>query len=240
MTAKQAAAYEEQKSQKGTKAFAISPDGAWGYTYGKNSAKDAQAQALAYCREHMRKKQRDCMVYSLNGKRVAPAVVQTKKVTTIYKPLKAKDAAKVFGFAPGTFTGNKAAAKAEYNALKKGAVTKATLPRDAALEALLTNRSLMTKGNSPFLLWFQKSGGEQHGKGRGGALLSHFDSWRATPNGLMCMFDSYWDSGKAMGTRCLYIDSLKNGEARVAWIHISGGQQKAQLLQGDARYAAVR
>ncbi|GAA6180331.1 hypothetical protein NBRC116594_17690 [Shimia sp. NS0008-38b] len=179
-------------------------------------------------------------MFSIDGKRVAPAVVPTKKVTALYKPIHAKNAAAVFGLAFGDFTGNKTKAKAEAAAFASGTIDKDGLQRSARLEDLLRGRSLMTKTNKPFFLWFSETGGEQNGRASSGILVSHFASWIATPNGLVCMFDAFWDNGNPIGDRCLYIDSIANGQVRFAWTSSIGRSHKAQLLQGDARFAAVR
>ncbi len=73
LTSKQAAAYNDQKARNGNKAFAISPDGAWGYTFGMKNTQDAQKRAIANCRKYMRKKQRDCLLFATNGNQVLPS-----------------------------------------------------------------------------------------------------------------------------------------------------------------------
>lgn len=240
LTGKQAAAYEEQKARSGNKAFAISPDGAWGYTYGVSNQLDAQKRAIANCRKYMRKKQRDCLLFSANGKQVLPPVTPTKKVTALYKPLKAKDAKAVFGLAGGAFKGNKKAARAEFQAFENGKISRAELPRNAQLEALLTGRSLMTTNNKAVMLWFSSTRGEHHSQAKSGVLISHFKRWIATPNGLVCKLDAAWDNGNPLRDTCFFVESISNGQVKFSWAHSMGSMRKGVLLQGDARYAAAR
>ncbi|MEQ9694470.1 hypothetical protein [Shimia sp. SDUM112013] len=158
LTGKQNAAFQAQKSVKKHTGFAISPDGAWGQSHGFASADAAAARAMSFCRSYMRKGQRDCILFAVNGKVVAPAVVQTKTVQALYKPIDAKAAPSVFGYAPGSFKGNKSAARAEYKALEKNPALRNTMVRDAAFELMLTNRTLMVNENSAFLVWFEPRG----------------------------------------------------------------------------------
>lgn len=240
LTSKQAVAYNEQKARNGNKAFAISPDGAWGYTYGVSNQQDAQRRAIANCRKYMRKKQRDCLLFSTNGTQVLPPVTTTNKVSALYKPLKAKDAKAVFGVAGGAFKGNKKAARAEHQAFENGKISRAKLPRDPQLEALLTGRSLMTTNNKTTMLWFSPTRGEHHSQAKSGVLISHFKRWIATPNGLVCKFEAAWDNGNPLEDTCLYIDSISNGQVKFSWGHSMGSMRKGVLLQGDARFAAAR
>lgn len=240
MTTKQANAFEEHKARKGNKAFAISPDGAWGYTFDYSDAKAAQKKAVANCRKYMRKKQRDCVVFSINGKQQVSGTIPVKRVSALYKPLKTKDATAVFGLAPGSFKGDKKTAKAQYRAFEKGQISRDGLPRDAQLEKLLTGRSLMSSNNRPVMLWFSPTRGEHHSAAKSGVLISHFTRWIATPSGLVCKFDARWDNGNPLNDTCLFIDSISNGKVRFAWGHSMGSSRKAHLLQGDARFAAAR
>ncbi|PSL18627.1 hypothetical protein [Shimia abyssi] len=240
LTNKQSAEFQEQKSQKKHTGFAVSPDGAWGRSHGFASKDKAAARAMSFCRSFMRKGQRDCILFAVDGTIVAPAVVKTKTVTALYKPINAKTAPAVFGYAPGAFKGNKDAAKAAYNAFEKNPALRNSMARDANLERLLTNRTLMTKTSRPFLLWFSPNGGEQNGVANSGILVSYFKSWIATPDGLVCLFDARWDNGNPIGNRCLYIDSIENGQVRFTWASSINKKRKAMLLAGDARFAAAR
>ncbi len=56
---------------EGAKAFAIGPDGSWGYAYNASNPADAVTLALHWCNTHTRKARRrnNCALYDVNGQR---------------------------------------------------------------------------------------------------------------------------------------------------------------------------
>ena len=55
------------------------------------------------------------------------------------------------------------------------------------------------------------------------------------------MFDGYWESTrKPVGTRCFLLEQAANGLVDMAWGNAPGRAIKAQLIAGDARFAAVK
>ena len=240
MTSKQAKAYKDFASYDGNRAFAISPDGAWGFTYGKRSKAQAETQAMAHCRKHMRNRQRDCLLFDVNGTRLLPDVTQTYKVAALYVPVDAKGAAAVFGLAGGQFKGNKAQAKAAYKSFGKGRMPRAALASDPALTSLLKGRSLMTKKSRATTIWFGDPGATQLVRGVSTIASNQSKAWIAASSGLVCLFDGVWDSGKIIGDRCLFIESIANGQVRFSGASSWAQSNKAQLVAGDASYAAVR
>ncbi len=237
---KQKKGYSKYQLEKGPRAFAISPDGAWGYRYGDTSVEVAKKRALQNCRQHMRPRQRDCVVYDVNGKRVLPEVIQSYRVSALYRPLDAKSAAAFFGLKGGSFEGNLAQAKQEFKPFHKGQLPHNSFVPDPTLTELLTQRSLMTTTKRPTVIWFGDKGGEQLVRGDSSVASNTFPKWAVSRSGLACLYDGVWDSGKIIGDRCIFLKSLSNGQVRFSWAGKWGRTLKGQLVNGDARFAAVR
>lgn len=238
LTAKQEQARAEMVQEEQVTAFAISPDGAWGRSWGFDDAALAAERSLAFCRAELRPRKRDCLVYEVGGKRVAPATVQTRKVSVVYKSFDGRKAASVFGRAPYDFAGNRSGALAQ---LATAPTRRGTLPEDKALRAALTNRTIMTTQSKGFALWFEGTRAEHAVSTSGGVLTVLFDSWTVTPEGLMCMFDGHWEgTGKPVGTRCVLLNAMGDGLVDLSWDQTPNATRKAQLIAGDARFAAVK
>ena len=238
LTKKQATALAEMAGKESVTAFAISPDGAWGRSWGVNNAENAAARALNYCQAELRPKKRDCFVYEVAGKRVAPAVVQTRRVSIVYKPLNGRTAAKLFGRVAFDFQGNSAAAQAQIATAPK---RRGDLKEDAGLRAKLVGRSIMSLNPKGFAVTFEETFAEHSAMANSGILKIFYDSWTVTPEGLVCMFDGFWpSSGKPVGTRCLILNSAAQGLANMSWGDRPKTSQKMQLIAGDARFATAR
>jgi hypothetical protein len=237
---RQAKAFEETKAQPSITAFALSPDGAWGRAWDYDTKKAASARALAGCRGFLKPGRRDCILFAVDGVIVAEPVVKTRVVSKVYKPINGKTAPAFFGRAAVNFTGNKAAAVADYKALEKAPSHRGRLARDKKLEAALMKRSFMNTQHRAFAIWFEAGHGAQHSKANSGILRTDFGEWVATKDGLVCMFDSVSDSGKRYGTRCLIIHEIENGSARFSWADHPGTKYKGQIIAGDARYGAAK
>jgi hypothetical protein len=240
LTKKQNAALAEMNTNHSARAFAISPDGAWGRSWDNTTKKDISDRALSYCRAELRKGKRDCIVYSVNGKVVAPVVVTTKTVSQVYKPVNGNTAPKFFGRVPFNFTGDKSAAQADFAILKNSPAHRNALKRDKKLEAALTNASFMNKSSKGFAIWFEKGKGSQFSGSNNGILRLYFNRWLATPDGLVCMFDAEWSTGKRVGTRCLVLENVSNGIAKFFWAGSSANRFTGQIVAGDARRGAAR
>lgn len=226
-------------AKPGHKAFAVSPDGAHGFQWGASSSESASKDAVANCRGFMRAGQRDCILYSVNGRVVAEPVVATRRVSAVYKPVDGKSAPAIFGRANVNFSGNPAAALADFTALKASPAHANRLQHDPALERILMQRSFMNTQKRAFAIWFEQGRGDQYSVGNNGMLRLGFRRWVATPDGLVCMFDSVWSTGKTVGTRCLIIHSIASGAARFSW-HDMTTIYDGQIIAGDARRGAVR
>lgn len=243
LTSKQAKELKELKSSKAHTAMAVSPDGPWGTRWGARSADAAGAEALGNCRAFLKKGLRDCVLYSVNGRVVADSVVKTRKVSAVYKPVDGKAAPGIFGRANVNFVGNVQAAEADMTALLANPAHRSNLRRDPTLEGMLRGRSFMNTKKRGFAIWFEKGRGAQYSASNNGTLKMYFGDWLATRDGLVCMFDSVWDSGKAVGTRCLVIHQINKGAADFSWPGSGHGTttvRKGQIIAGDARRGAVR
>jgi len=238
LTAKQAKALAEIAVEDDVTAFAISPDGAWGRSWGVNNAKNAGARAMNFCQSELRPGRRDCILYEVAGKRVAPAVVQTRKVSVVYKPLNGRKAVEVFGRVDFDFQGDNKAARA---LIKSGPQRRGDLSEDKRLRGILQGRSIMSPKTKGFAVTFEEVYAEQQAASNSGILKAYYDSWTVTSEGLVCMFDGYWaTSGKPIGTRCLILNSAEDGLVRMAWGSRPGTSQKMQLIAGDARFATAK
>ncbi len=241
LTRQQERGLAEALAARTPNAFAVSPDGPWGWAYGYGSLEAATARALGNCRQHLRAGRRDCIVYAQNGRVVAPAVVETRRVQAVYAPVNGRTAPSVFGLADVSFQGNRAAAEAQLAALQADPSLRGRLRSDPALRRALTGRSLVSDQRNGFAIWFDGTGGEQHSKANSGILEMGFREWVATPEGLVCMFDSAWiGTGKPAGTRCLILASINRGAVRFAWDGSANALRNANLVAGDARLGAVR
>ena len=240
LSAKHARKLAELEGKPGVTALAISPDGPWGYAWRQEGHAAAEARALANCRAFLKPGRRDCILYAVNGRRVAPEVVETRKVSKVYRPVDARKAAAVLGLVGGSFQGNPAAALSDLERLVADPGHRRRLTPDARLTGLLRGNSFGLDKSRGTVIAFHGDGGGQHSKAQSGILKLHFPSWIATGDGLVCMFDSYWDNGNAMGTRCLVIDHIQDGKARFRWGADPNTGRKGLLILGDARYGAAR
>ncbi|WP_299293812.1 hypothetical protein [uncultured Tateyamaria sp.] len=238
LTKKQAKALAELSGEPDVTAFAISPDGAWGRSWGYDSAENAGARAVNFCQSELRPGKRDCFLFELAGKRMVPEVVETRKVSKVYRPVNGRQAAALFGRVDFDFAGNVPAAAAQHQTALS---SPAGLREDKALRKALENRSIMSLKAKGFAVVFEDVYAEQIAMGSGGLLKTYFDSWTVTSEGLVCMFDGYWAStGKPRGTVCLILHDATDGAVTMAWGNKPNARQKMQLIAGDARFATAR
>lgn len=231
LTKKQAKALGEISGKSSHVAFAISPDGSWGRSWGKPSAAIARESALSFCRAYLSRGKRDCLIYMVNGKRVAPAVVNTRPVAEVYKPLNGRRAASVFGRSDFNFTGNLAAARAQ---LAAGMADPGALRQDDGLRAKLAGRTLMNTSSKGWAVWLGKQRAAHLAQANSGVLTTEYESWRVTSDGLLCM------RGASVKTRCILLGPAKAGALKIYWSFTPKAGRKAQLIAGDARGGAVR
>ncbi|MEM6373859.1 MAG: hypothetical protein AAF727_13915 [Pseudomonadota bacterium] len=238
LTKKQAEAFAEaEKRQPGT-AFAVSPDGAWGWSTGFSSAELAGKRAVQFCRAFLRKRKRDCALYAVNGQRVAPATVQLRRVADVYVPLNGRKAGAILGRAAFQFQGNRAAARAQ---LAAAPATRAQMREDSALRGALIGRTIMTTQTRGFAVTLEEQSADHAAGTQNGIIKRRFDSWGVTPEGLLCMFNGRWDgTGAPVGRVCLILNAIGNGLVDLSWDQTPNASRKGQLIAGDARYAAVK
>ncbi|MEL6452860.1 MAG: hypothetical protein AAFQ19_16525 [Pseudomonadota bacterium] len=238
LTDKQAQALAEIAGEREVSAFAISPDGAWGRSWGYANKSLAGDWALAYCRAELRPRRRDCILYELDGARVAPATVAVPTVREVYKPLNGRKAAAVIGRVDYDFAGNKAAALAQ---LASGPARAADLRGDPALRQALVGRSIMATSAKAFAHVFEETRAAFWVPSNSGILMQSYDSWAVTAEGLVCMFNGrYASTGKPVATRCMILNKISNGLVDLSWSGSPNATRKGQLIAGDVRRAAVR
>lgn len=238
LTSKQSKQLAGLAAEDSITAFAISPDGPWGRSWGYDSKAQAELNAMRYCRENLRRRDRDCLIYQSDGQRVVPDVVQTRRVSEVYKPLNGRKAASVFGRVAFSFQGDAGAARAQ---LATAPTRRADLTEDRALRKVLTGRTLMTTKAKGFAVTFEDVWAEHSASANSGIITVFFDSWTVTSSGLVCMFDGYWESTrKPVGTRCMVLNAAGNGLVDMSWDNRPNASVKGQLIAGDARFAAVK
>lgn len=238
LTKKQAKALAEVQRKVTPNAFAVSPDGAWGRAWGQSSRDEALAVAMHFCRRALKPGKRDCIAYAVNGEVVAPAVVDAKVVTKVYKPVDGRKAAAFFGLSGVNFAGNRPAALAQLEQVQAG---NTALRSDPILSAALSRSSFTLAGAKGFALKLGKDTVEQHVQTNRAVLVISFTGWTATKEGLVCLFDGKWTStGKLVGTKCLVLDHIVNGKARFSWESSLGTVRNGQLVAGDATRSAAR
>ena len=240
LTRKQAKQLNKLQSQNRHTALAISPDGVWGATYGKISAEVAGDFALRYCQAFLKPGRRDCFVYAIDGKIVAPSVVKTSAVSVVYKPVNGVTAARFFGRVAVSFSGNRVRAIEDLKRLERDPAYRSRLVADRAFEAILTNRSFMSLDRKGFAIWLSPTDGEQHMSTNSGIIHNYFPDWLATKDGLICLFDAVWGTGKPLGTRCLIVDQISNGLIKFSWGASIKTVRKAQIIAGDGRFGAAK
>lgn len=240
LTSDQAAALETVKSKSKHGALAVSPDGAWGNTWGKASPEEAQSQALGNCRGYLRRGRRDCVIAYANGKSRVGQTVQTQTVSRIYKPVSDKKAIKFFGKVNVNFQGNPSAAKAEFDRLIADPNYRKNLRNDPVLRSALQNNSLVSDTHSGFAMWLGQSYGGQRSGSKGRFVRVYIPDWVATRDGLVCFFNEVYSTGKRLPQRCILIDKIQAGALRFNWLHQSPTWRKAAIVPGDARWGAAR
>ncbi|WP_238366841.1 hypothetical protein [Mesobacterium pallidum] len=242
LTAQQGKSFAEWQRMKTPSAFAISPDGAWGFSEGFATDKAAQTAAMGWCQERLRPGRRDCILFGVNGRQVAPAQVETRKVTQVYKPVDGRKAAAFFGLAGLDFAGNRAAALAQLAQVQAGTDPSIAFGRDRGVEAIVANRSLMLAQSGGFALWLDGAGwAEQASKAQSGVLTQVYPQWMATREGLVCLFGGYFRStGKKTGTNCLILNGISRGQVDFSWGGSSNVRRKGYLVAGDGRRGAAR
>lgn len=230
---------ETQAAAKSNWAFAISPDGGWGRSWEYATAEGARTRAMQECRLRLRKDKRDCALFAENGKRLMPAVIETRRVSKVYKPVNGRSAAAVIGLAPMSFRGNPQAAKAQVAAINEGSLNVANLPGDRALMTMLRDRSLATTSGFESVVYFGRPQAQRLIESNSGLLSIRFTGWRATREGAVCMENGRWATGKPFGNFCLVIHAIDNGRITFSWGD-SNASRSAYLIAGDARFAHVR
>jgi hypothetical protein len=240
LSKKQERALAELRGKQKVTALAISPDGAWGNAWGKVNEAEARAFVLGHCRAHLRRGKRDCFVYMVNGKVVAPKQVQTRKVSQVYKPGNGKLAPQVIGRVNAQFQGDRASAEEDFARLQAHQGAGIPLNSDRDLARILRQNSLMSTSKSGFAIYFDRFGGGGFFTSNSGGLTTFFDDWRATQSGLVCWFGARYDTGKQIGTQCLYIDQISKGAVAFSWASSAKTRRKGQIIAGDARLGAVR
>ncbi|WP_415922077.1 hypothetical protein [Tateyamaria sp. SN6-1] len=234
LTRDQAAARAEMAGEPHPHAFAVSPDGAWGRSWGADSAATAAKRALGFCRRELRRGKTDCILFSQDGVRVAPETVTPRKVRDVYKPLNGRKAAAVIGRVPFDFAGAPDAARTQ---LAAGGA----LVGDPGLRRALEGRSIMTTATKGFGIWLGRDYAEHMGSANSGVLSTVFDSWTVTSEGLVCMYGGRWrSSGQPVGTKCFILGAMRQGQGAIYWDGSPNAARKAQVIAGDVSLGAVK
>ena len=221
--------------------MAISPDSAWGRTWDYVSLEEAKTNALGFCRENLRRGQRDCVIFSIDGKVAVTPVIQTKVVSQVYKPVHGKKAAAFFGLRAVNFQGNRANATAQWKAIKANPNALNNMPANADLARQLLGSSIALNSAGGFSIAFTRYGARQGSKANRGALYENYANWTITQDGLLCMWQGYWESsGKSLGTKCLIIESIKAGKISFAWGNSQRTLRKGLIIAGDAGRGAAK
>ncbi|MGB7316803.1 MAG: hypothetical protein WBC85_02450 [Planktotalea sp.] len=241
LTAEQNQKFQEMKNKPARSVFALSPDSAWGRTWGYKSLDDAKERALAFCRENLRRGHRDCLVFAVDGKVVAKPVVPTKVVQNLYKPVNGRKAAAFFGVKGISFQGNPSAAKAQWDALQRDPNKIASFTVNKSLGRQLLGTSLVTDKKPSFSVALSKFGARQALQADSGVLAINYPDWSVTNEGLLCMSGGAWEStGKQVGTKCLILESIDNGLVRFDWASRNSSFRKGAIVAGDAGRASAK
>ncbi|MEP3846254.1 MAG: hypothetical protein ABJM43_13035 [Paracoccaceae bacterium] len=217
--------------------LAISPDGPWGKAWGMKTKAASTARALKSCREHVRKGERDCVVYAVNGKQTLPGTIDIKRIQQRYKAVHGQKAASFFGLAAIEFTGSRDAALKELEFTKSDGQAWRTIPKSRALKRQLTGQGLVSVGKDGWAIFLTEDHAYHDTKvGRG-----TFEQWAISENGLLCMFFGKYENGKLRSNACMVIDKISRGEMRYNWG--PNGKNRARrgfVVAGDPGKNAVK
>jgi len=219
-------------------AFAIQPGGTiWGRAWTENDAERAQANALRWCAERVSVGSANCILYAVDGRRVAPERVEPVPVRQKYEALDMASAAAFFPRNPVAFAADRAGAAAQFQRIEANSNALATMSRNTALEAALTGSSLVERSGQVF--WLGSDGAQVLSKARSGVLSRTYRDWYITETGLLCLNFGTWDTGMDAGMLCLVLVSLGDGRFGSEWAS-GGGRKQGIVLRGDARFTQVR
>ena len=238
---KQARDFADMQTKPRHTALAVSPDGAWGVTYGKRDAKTAERFAMQYCRGFLKPGRRDCVIYSVNGKVVAPAQVTVPKVSKVYSPVDGKGAAAFFGLRAVQYNGRPSDARAVLKQAGNDVRQLARRPKDTALERAFSGASFAQATRGGTVIWFGPREVETFVAANKQILKIFWSDWFTTQDGLVCLTGGRWAStGKGAPDNCLIIERIENGNLTYAWMETPGKRQKGYVVAGDARFGAAR
>lgn len=239
LSVEQAEKFAELSGEEAHTAFAVSPDGIWGRATGRRSAQEASQAALAFCAQHTRLNASQCILYSVDGARVAPASVTTTPVTARYEAVSPSSAQAFFPTVAVTHTGDVSAQRAFYAQLQSDPNALATAPRDAELRAALIRSSIVAT-SARMVIWLDEAGAEIHNMGSNGRLERIYQDWHVTADGLMCLNRGQWAStGRSVGMTCIEIREIASGEVEAAWAG-NGADITGVIVRGDARFSTSR
>lgn len=227
----------ELGARPGGTALAISPDGAWGTAWGMSTKAKSTARALANCREHVRKGQRDCVVYAVNGERSLPDTIDIKRIQQRYKAIDGKKAASFFGLVPIEFTGSRNAALKEFEFTNSDGQAWRTIPKSRALKRQLTGRGLVGVGKGGWAIFLT----ENHAYHDTKVGRTTFEQWAISENGLLCMFLGKYENGISRSTACMIVHEVSRGEMRYNWA--ANGRNRARrgfVVAGDPGKNSVK
>lgn len=243
LTAKQERALSEMPQKKAHAAFAASPGGQWGRSWGKSSAAAAERAALEYCQEHLRVGKPGCAVIYSKGRMASQGRVDVPRVSEVYKAINGSKAAQFYGMLGQSFQGNVARAQAQYKMTRSDGQAWRKIPKSRAMERALTGAGLVNAGQNGWAVYLDGDRAIHYASPkRGKVLKSVFKEWAISEDGLLCMFFGAHASGKKRSTTCMIIASMQQGVIRYNWAHAKSmaNMRKGFIVAGNPGRSAAR
>lgn len=238
LTERQADVLADLNAKDAPSALAISPSGSWGTAWGQRSEDAAREVALRNCRQHLREGWGDCLLYAVNGDRVAPDVVDVSTVNQRYRELDLASADAFFDRSDVSFASDGTEAFAQFARIRENSNALAAMQRNTDLEEQLTGSSLVERSGQ--VVWLGESEATIRTRAQSGILEEGFRNWRITDAGLLCLnFGQYVSTGRQIGMKCIVLRRIGNGEFEFQWA-ANGIQRRGIVVSGDARYTQFR
>ena len=226
--------------QPGHSAFAAAPGGQSGWSRNYTTAASADARALEECQSRLSKGDLNCVIVARNGEMVVGDTVDIAKITAVYKPIRPRKAAEFFGLVSIPFQGNRDRAVEQYDFTKRDDQAWRTIPKDRSLEYALTGHGLVSSGPMGWAIFLEEERAILYAQTQSGRILvSTFEQWAVSDDGLLCMFFGRHANGNPRSTTCMIIESAGNGEMRYTWAW-QRTLRKGYIVAGDPGRGGAR
>lgn len=238
LTEGQTTALAELADRSSHTAFAISPSGNWGRSSDQATPEAARQIALRNCQRFSQEGRGNCLVYSVDGVRVAPDVVDITIMQEDYRALSFRSASTYFGRNTVSYSSDGSAAFAQFGQLLENGDLLAGMRRNTALEEALTDSSLVERDGQ--VVWLGERRAGIRTPARNDPIEEEYLGWRITDAGLLCLVSGRFpNTGREIDIKCIVIRELGNGNFTTQWAQ-NRIRRSGIVVDGDARYSQAR